>query len=744
MKNKRLKFVYAILNLAAETLLFFTLNHEKAPLSVGLFAAFAASGGEIITLSIALVTASLRYGNVFMTINSAVCVTVAVIAACFYKKRGQKPGVETVPILFASQVVYIAFFAEEILYKLVYTAIITLFYFISSVAVSTAFNKKFNARPTVYEIFCIGVTYAVCGLGIIDFFGINALKSVAVFALLFAVRLYKSPSALVVACFVALPFSVYTGDGGYVALFAAEFFAAYVFSAQAGLFSALAACAVEAVFAFLFGFFADYGYVDALFTVIPALTVAAIPQKTFVKIAKNGYLGGENVSRKTISRFLGRLSEKMYDLSEAFTEIEASLNVLSEKSEKRKAAVKKINKTACSNACDKCQSRRFCNLVGSEKSEALIELAIAKGRLTIVDLPKDFLDACANPNPLIFEINRLIDGFSAEIDRLSRTEEINAILALCSHGVEKRLSEIGYGLTRSEKYDDKLERSLTRFLKERGIPTYGVIAASEGEFFVNAVVRETLSDKKFCDAVAEHTAFSVQASRSEVIGGGLKFIEIKKSPRFYATFGVRSITKDGSTSSGDVHSLLKLDDDGLLVALSDGMGSGDGALSTSTATVGLIEGLLKAGIKTETVLPLVNKIISVSTEDNFAAVDIGIINLADGSCDFIKVGAPYGFILSPEGIRFIEGSSLPIGIIDELRPTTASTGLTGGDVVVMLSDGVTDAFGSSTDFIEYLKTAPTLNPQTLADEVVKEALARTRGVAEDDMTCLCVRMTEVA
>ncbi|MBR1891655.1 MAG: SpoIIE family protein phosphatase, partial [Clostridia bacterium] len=73
----------------------------------------------------------------------------------------------------------------------------------------------------------------------------------------------------------------------------------------------------------------------------------------------------------------------------------------------------------------------------------------------------------------------------------------------------------------------------------------------------------------------------------------------------------------------------------------------------------------------------------------------------------------------------------------------AYCGIRGGDMLVMLSDGVTDAFASSSDFIEFLKTAPQKNPQTLADSIIDRALGLCSGVAADDMTALCVRLYDV-
>ena len=114
------------------------------------------------------------------------------------------------------------------------------------------------------------------------------------------------------------------------------------------------------------------------------------------------------------------------------------------------------------------------------------------------------------------------------------------------------------------------------------------------------------------------------------------------------------------------------------------------------------------------------------------------------SADFIKIGAPYSFILSDNSIKIIEGSSLPLGILDDLSPTGCTAALPEGSTVIMLTDGISDAFGSSTDMIDFLRTLDNRNPQLIADSILKKALNEEGGEGKDDMTVLCVRVFKKA
>jgi len=738
MKTKNL--IKNVLSFAVQLILYYVLNDERLPLSVSLYFAVVLSDLGVLLPSAALVLSFLRYKSPLMIADALLTAAGTSLVYALYKKRKKTPSVETVLYILVSQSLYLAFYNGELLQKSVYTAIITVFYFVCHVCVNTVVYKNLTAEPTLGEGVSVGATLGVVALGLMTLVGGDLYKAIAVFLLLVSVKIYKSHSALFIAAFLALPLAVYYNRLDYFALCFAFFFVSYPFRDTIGLLPALLCVGVDVAFAYLLRFYDVYGYIEALFVAVPSLLFAVIPASVFDLIIERSYLCGDKISTQAVARVKSSLSGKIYDLAGAFAEMNGALKVLSGQDERKKAAISRISKTSAAKACEKCSDYKICKLSGSAFLEKLVELGMNKGRLTLVDLPKEFMDGCVNPNPLIFEINRLIDVYLEDMKKLAQTDDVKKILSASALGVEQRLSEIAFDLARFEARDKVAEQKLNRHLLRKGIKNYGVTVGDSGGEMISLIVKENVDEQFLLSAICDFKEKPVDKTDEQRLNDGLKYIEYKDAPALDVAFGVSAMKKFGSASSGDVHSIMKLDEHRLLVALSDGMGSGEGALSTSSASIGLIEGMLKAGIKQNVVLPIVNEIISVSTEDNFSAIDIGIIDLSEGAFDFIKIGAPYGFILSKEGIRFVEGSSLPIGIISRLNPTTAHAGAKSGDVVIMTSDGVTDAFGSSTDFIEFLKSAPTRNPQTLADSVIKQALHLTGGGAEDDMTCLCVRL----
>jgi stage II sporulation protein E len=214
----------------------------------------------------------------------------------------------------------------------------------------------------------------------------------------------------------------------------------------------------------------------------------------------------------------------------------------------------------------------------------------------------------------------------------------------------------------------------------------------------------------------------------------------RKKPLFDAAFGVANTIKAGERYSGDCHTVVRIDERRFLVALSDGMGSGEYAKHISDTTVSLLESFYKAKLPTDLTLTTVNRLLSFSKEETFACVDIAVVDLGEGKVDVVKIGSPTGFILSDNSLRILEGDSLPLGILERVHPTTASYTIQAEDLLVFLSDGITEAFSSSVELIETVQALPRSNPQDFADRLLTIALSRYGGTAKDDLTVLAIRI----
>ena len=143
-------------------------------------------------------------------------------------------------------------------------------------------------------------------------------------------------------------------------------------------------------------------------------------------------------------------------------------------------------------------------------------------------------------------------------------------------------------------------------------------------------------------------------------------------------------------------------------------------------------------------------------DEDFATVDLTVIDRQSCRARFYKMGAATSFIMRQGRVRKIKGAALPVGIIPRLRLTHISAVLKEGDLIVMVSDGITDADRQDPEacwLCDYLSQniyrdnfdAGRLSARQIAADILTEAEARYGGRERDDLTvaaALIVKATQ--
>lgn len=152
-----------------------------------------------------------------------------------------------------------------------------------------------------------------------------------------------------------------------------------------------------------------------------------------------------------------------------------------------------------------------------------------------------------------------------------------------------------------------------------------------------------------------------------------------------------------------------------------------------------MENFYRAGIESNIILGLVNKLLRLCAEDVFSSLDIAVVDTSSGGLDVIKLGSASSFIIRKENIEVLSCTCAPMGILDKVESVTMKYQLYDGDMVLMMSDGVFDVLESK-GVAEIIDALDTQNPQYLADEILKKAL---ENGARDDCTVLAFRLFAV-
>ena len=664
-----------------------------------------------------------------------------------YRIKNKKPSVEFV-LYFIVAVAPKVIFVGELIPNMVYSAVICLFSYISIAANGVYFALKKRARPLIFDSICFAVMFAATGIGAINVVGPDVYKGFAVFALLFTLTCFKQYAPYAVSGVLAIPLAVTTGNAGYFCVLFTWYVFSSIFIKSRRFLSSIALVLGEAVLVYVVGFYGEYGLMQGLCVAIPAVLFGFLPNSVFEEINSRLTLKPHDfLCYSYINRTRTDLSSKLYEISGVFFQMQSAFSDLKNCTLTKEQIATQIAEQTAKNVCSECIFYERCSLKALPDMHVLIKLvnlAILKGRITLIDLPREFTENCGYPNSIIFEINRLISEFMEKIKGSVGMDEGKELISLQVEGLGKIMKSLAFDLSKTLPNDRSVEKHIADGMLKRGLPVLGMLIVGEGhDAEINVFLEaKTAANKSFLPLISELAGCRLVISKTAQYNGTFVALTLKRAPDFDAVFGVSSVTKSGSSFCGDNHSLIKLDEGRFLVALADGMGSGITAEKTSDASLSLIESFYRAGLDSELILSTVNKVLSLSIDDNFSAIDLGIVNLYTLKGDFIKIGAPYGFVLSKEGVKFIEGSSLPLGILEELKPSTLSLDLKPDDVIVLLTDGITDAFNSSSEMIDFLQNAPIKNPQALSDSILSKALALSGGVAGDDMTAVCVRLVE--
>ena len=180
-----------------------------------------------------------------------------------------------------------------------------------------------------------------------------------------------------------------------------------------------------------------------------------------------------------------------------------------------------------------------------------------------------------------------------------------------------------------------------------------------------------------------------------------------------------------------------------LLTLSDGMGHGTDAQEESKKTLELLSLCLEAGYTRSQAMTAVNgAMLSATGGEKFATVDLCVIDLWTGEAAMNKLGACASYVIQGQKIHTVEGSALPLGIIEHVVPMEHRFSLGEGDTLLLMSDGVTDAFPEEQDLLAVLRRCREYAPQRMADTLLREALLQRDGLPPDDMTVLCARIRE--
>ena len=503
-----------------------------------------------------------------------------------------------------------------------------------------------------------------------------------------------------------------------------------------------------------------YGYFDGLYNfatgalvrallcpLLPCLAFLLLPSSILHRLEDELIFYREkHLSRIAINRNRAAIGEQLFEISGVFREIQTTFSALGD-TQAEDGAKEYIRGCVIEQVCKKCPQYAEClrREGGRGSLNTLIDVGCMKGRVSLIDIPSAMAKVCVRQSDVLYSVNRQIGDFRKYMLETENAANGRSLLANQAQGISEILRNIALEQSEPLKIHQDQERALNVAMLKAGVVCSEVLIFGEDrDITLSLVTFGAASVKKIADVAGEFFGVEMIISKRLALSKDKFCCILRKKPLFDAAFGVAAATKFGESASGDTHSVIKIDERRFMVALSDGMGSGEYARKISESTISLLESFYRAKMPSPLILSTVNKLLSFNREESFACVDIAVVDLDSGMADIVKIGSPFGFILSGNTMKILESASLPLGVLESLHPDVSSYPLQENDVLLFLSDGITDAFGSSADLYEVLKRIPATNPQEMANSLLEKAIAAYGNVAKDDMTVLAVRLFKSA
>ncbi len=731
-------------------IIFNNLEKEVLPYSSAILTACLVLGSSLFTTPILYIFSFLFFGDVGLLGASGIFALVITPIVYVYRKFNVKSFTEYLAYALVGMLGFLFLGSSTktiLMEKRILTIILTLLLcYIAIVSGKAISEKGLKYKLGFEEVLSVAIISAFLGLGVCNTFSPFIFKPISIFFILFCCYIYRTGLGNIISAVLGISLAIFYGDINYVSIYLLYGIFAQSLMGVSKYASAFSLLAIDYLLHVFFHIYFAYTYLHFISILFGCLCFCVIPNAFLQNLKDRLYAFREKqLVRQSINRNRTILSNKLYDLSSIFSEMANSFNLFQKKSLSEDSAKAIMEKEILTCVCRECENFMRCkkneNTIGNDINK-MIDIGFAKGKLSLIDLPNDIATTCAHPNNILYGLNKLLADYRSRLIENENLAVGRKLIASEALGIADILQGLALDSGQLLKFNNKLERLLLDRLHKGGFIISELLLFGEDDKITISLI---ITMKEF-------SMLSLQNLISNVLGINMivvdkisiseekLYLSFKKANEFDAVFGIAKTTKTGSVASGDTYSMTKISCDKYLVALSDGMGSGNEAQNVSSTSLSLIESFYKAGLNENLILDTVNKLLTINTEDYFTALDISVIDLKTCSADFIKYGAPYGFIISESGIKIIEGSSLPLGIIDGLKPSVATTTLNDGDMILLITDGISDAFNNSGAIIDYLRTLPAKNPQSLADDILNYAVELNNGEIKDDMTALAVRI----
>jgi len=202
---------------------------------------------------------------------------------------------------------------------------------------------------------------------------------------------------------------------------------------------------------------------------------------------------------------------------------------------------------------------------------------------------------------------------------------------------------------------------------------------------------------------------------------------------------------------GDFYDVIRLSKGRVGLVMADVSDKGLAAALYMALTRSLIHAEAKHSSSPRQVLLNIHRLLlEMSQSDMFVTVFYGVLDPAQGTFRYARAGHDRPLLYSPSSgeCRFLAADGILLGCVEEVRLEEVGVDLHPGDLLVLYTDGITDANSPAGEFFgverlrETVSAASGLSAQDLCDLIFERVDRFQAGAAQyDDMALLVVKAT---
>lgn len=587
----------------------------------------------------------------------------------------------------------------------------------------------------------VSISAALMSLTAFDIFSFSPARMAALFIIFVAARFGRESYGVI--CGVVFGFAMSISYTSYylIGAYALAGLFGGIFSRTGTIGCLLAALAAQG--AAMTAFYKDANILIILLEGVVAAAVLLCLPKAAVSMFVNLFspspaLARVDGLRRSMVMRLQFASDALTDVSETVEEVAAKLN------KKDAPNINEVFLQTELSACSKCGLRMHC--YGSSKAGTyesflrMTRLMNKKGRLQPDDYPEKWFNRCLNPDVVASCLYDHYMHYESRRNANNRITQIRSVVSDQMNGLSDMLYDLSRELCEAEVFDTETASRVDSVMRSMGIEATDVCCKIDRnrrmsvEISAAPVKDRTVSKleivkklNRVCDRKFDIP--TIVNSRTKLL------ITLTEKANYRLEVGVAQLPCGNNRICGDAYNYFNDGKGGVVMVLSDGMGSGGRAAVDSSMVSGLLKRLIRAGFGFECSLKLINSAMMFKSSDESAAtVDITAFDLFSGNTVFYKAGTPQTVIVKGKKIGRASCESYPAGILRDVKFDKSQTVCEKGDIIVMVSDGVTDADGEWLDSL--LQNIKGLPAQQIAENIAQSASRRRSDGHEDDITVM--------